>query len=448
MLRLGFRLDSLAVVGAGAIAIGIPSEDFSWASFTVYASGANYGVTVNFPALCPTPDFIYYLSPTGSAVASPANDDPLTPITPRRFVTLANANGGNVLGRCASGFSFGNVGFDGNALSCASVILEPWVGQQSTAPGYPVMVKRSTNLPAPWTHTTGTTYSTPHSTANTPVYDFANLDANGIPMRLTAAPDLATCQATPGSEFFESGTSLKHVTPIDGRNLVGDTMMIVPTSGNCFAAVRTTNQTVWMKGIWFVGPVLHTQATAAQASNFYHQDCMFLGTGGNSVAILGPITSIGLSAKGGGALQDFLNYTGNVQGDPKFLEYRTRMIRSGYDAGGTNNASTSHNNGIGIRVDCDYVAQNRVVNDANNSKAWMIGTRVRASASSDATAISVAAGTADGQTVTMFLDDCIIDPSVTADLHAYTGSSIHCANMDISGLVKTGGGTIDTYVRG
>jgi hypothetical protein len=42
-------------------------------------------------------------------------------------------------------------------------------------------------------------------------------DANGIPTPITAAADIATCQATPGTYFYDSGTTYLYVHMADGR---------------------------------------------------------------------------------------------------------------------------------------------------------------------------------------------------------------------------------------
>jgi hypothetical protein len=425
--------------------IGIPAG-LGWTpSFGVEEVLDDYSVTnLDFDALKPTPDYVYYLSPTGSAAASPTNDNPADPITPRRFVTLANANTGIVEGRIAGGVYYGNIGFDGNNFTCAGVVLSLWEGQQ--AAGRPVFVKRGTNLIAPWTADTGATWYTAHSVANTAVFDKLYRTAQGIIPRLTAAADLTACRATPGSYFYDSGASRMYVTAQDSRSLSGDTNMLVPTSGNVFSYVPTINAQLWCDGMDFIGPTIGTMATADRTLLWNARDTGYFG-GTNGLALTGTVDAILLSPRTGGSNSDGLNYHGNAQGDVRVLESDVRSARNGFDAAGINNTSTLHEECIGISVAGDYAgSQDRVIHDINSAKRFFAGSTIHASAGSGATAITIQAGNSGGTAAEIWLDGCTVEDSTTGGLYADTGCAIRYKNMSIAGLTTAGGGTIEAYV--
>lgn len=433
---------------AGARTLAVPDSAFAWATFGVTSSGASYGTNIDFDVLKPTPVFTYYCSPTGSAVATPTDNDPLTPITPRRFVTLANANGGIVEAKIASGVYYGNIGFDGNNLTCAGVILSLWAGQQATAPGYPVFVKRSTNVIAPWTAVAGNVYSTPNTVANLGVFDLLYRDANGLVPRLTEVGSLVACQALPGSFFNDNAVlGVMNVHAQDDRSLIGDASMLVPTAGSVFVRTPIIDAVTWIDGIYFFGPVTFTMATAAKLLSVYNRNTGFFG-GTNGLGCTGTILCYSLSPRVGGNRQDGLNYHGNAQGQVHALEYDVRSSRNGFDGGTINNASTIHETCSIIRVASQYAgSEGRPINDINSSTAWMVGCSVAASVNTDASSVTVQAGLSGGTAALMWLDTCTVANSTTATLYADTGCAIHTFGIDTSGMTLAGAGTIDTYTR-
>ena len=423
-----------------AVEVAIPAG-LGWTpAWDIMKSGSTYTVTVNFDALKPTPAFIYYCSPTGSAVNSPTNDNPADPITPRRFVTLANANGGIVEARIAGGVYYGNIGFDGNNFTCAGVVLSRLDGTR------PVFVKRGTNLIAPWTLDVGATYFTAHAVAATAVFDLLYRNATtGLIPRLVEAASLVACRATPGTYFFDSGASRMYVTAQDSRNLVGSTTMLVPTSGTVFLYQPIIDAQLWMDGLDFIGPVLGTMATAAKVLTWNARDVGYFG-GTNGVALTGPVNAIHMSPRVGGGNSDGMNYHGNAQGNVTALEYDLRSYRSGYDASAANNTTTAHEVCKVISVEGDYAgSQDRCVHDIQTSARFMVGSTVRASAGVGATSITMQAGQGGAATTQIWLDDCVIENSVTAALFADTGCAIRYRNMSIAGLVTGGGGTIAAF---
>ena len=427
----------------GATIVPFPGT-LGWTpTFTIVESSGVHSIGgFDFDALKPTPVYNYYVSPTGSAVASPADNDPLTPITARRFVTLANANGGVVRGYCAGGKYWGNLGPDGNNLTGAGVVLEPWVGQGT---GRPIFIKRSANVAPVWTLTAGNTYQTPFTAASIPCYDASVTDAGGCYQRLVDVGSQAACEATPGTYFYNGSTTMFcHAT--DGRNLIGDTNIILGTGATNFNFTGAINKTLWMSGIDCFGPFVVTQSGVGMLTQFYNRDCGFYGIGSAGLLVTGPSEIYSLSPREGGGNSDSLNYHGNAQGDPKYLEYDVRSIRSGYDAAGINNNSTAHENAIGICVAGDYAgSQNRVVNDISAAKRFMVGCTVRASLAADATAITISAGISGAATVHMWLYGCTVENSATAALYADSGCTINYTNMSIAGLTTAGSGTIAAY---
>jgi len=440
--------------GTAPIVVPVPAG-LGWTpEFTIYDLNGQSYTNFDMAAVKPVADYVYYCSPSGSAVASPASNDPAAPITPRRLVTLANAHGGNIKAFLAPGIYYGNISPDGNNFTCAGVVMELWVGQGT---GRALLVKRNTNAAAVWTFYSGTTCYTPHSTAGTSgVWDTLNKDSGGAYTRPNYAPDLATCLATPGTCFYDSATSRMYVNPIDGRSLIGDQTMIVTTNGRVYSHIRTDNAVTWIgDGIDMIGGTTMQQATVGKTAGFYTKDCGLYGsdsTTTGSLAIVGPIDVRLIQCRAGGAILDGLNYHGNSAGDPRVLEDRCYIIRSGYQAGGTaNNADTYHELGKGISVGCTYKgSQNRVIQNINTSKTFYVRPTVEASLATDATSVTIVAGSADGQASEIWiwgLGSGGIQNSLQGGFYAYAGSAIRYANDNFAGITVAPGsaGTIGSY---
>lgn len=454
---VGLILNLVTVVGAGvgngAAIVPIPAG-LGWSpnDFTIYDLNGQSYTDFSMASVKPSPDYVYYCSPTGSAAASPASNDPNTPITPRRLVTLANANGGNIQAYLAGGLYFGNIGLDGNNVTCASLTLEPWVGQGA---GRPILIKRNTNLPvSSWTLDQGTTYYCAHTvTGTTGVWDLLNKDVRGAYSRLTYAVDLATCRATPGTCFFDSGASRMYVTPIDGRSLIGDTTtMIVTTNSRAFLYNRAADAVCWMQGIDIIGGSAFQIQTAATSGKFYASGCGFYGGDGSStgsISMLGNIECRLIQCIFGGSVEDSLNLHGNAVGDVRAMTDRCHGIFSGYVATGANNTSTAHENCKIIEVAPDhYGAQNRTIHNIQNSKAFFVRPAVKASRATDATSVTMVAGVSAGQTTEIWIwGNGGIENSLQGGFYTYSGSAIRYANGDFSGVTIAPGsaGTIGSY---
>lgn len=457
----GLSAGAAAISSAGAIprsarqillarhSITIPAG-LGWnPPFTIKKTGSVYTIAnFDFDALKPTPDYIYYVSPTGSAAASPASDDPNTPINGNRFRALANTNGGIVEGRCAAGIYNGNIGLNGSNITCSGIVLSLWAGQQGSS--RPIMVQRGVTNAAPvFTLDQGTTYKTAHASASTPVFDLLYRDATtGIPPRLTTAADLATCRTTPGSEFYD-GSALKYVNAQDGRSLVGDLNMIVEVAGNIFNTSRAVSGTIWVDGLDFFGGAPVAQTGAAQTTNFYHRNC---GWFGGQLGTTGPVNVYAISPRTSGSNTDGLNYHGNGVGDAKFLEYDVRSARNGFAGATNNNCSTAHENCIGILVAGNYAgSEGPTVHDINSAKRFMVGCAISPSvlAGSGGThqAVTMKSGLSGGTASKIWLDDCTFPGGHSADedLYADTGCSILYRNMSIAGLTTGGTGTITPF---
>lgn len=433
--------------------------------FVIYDLNGQSYTNFDMAAVKPVPDYIYYCSPTGSASASPASNDPFTPITARRAGILANAHGGNIQIKLAGGQYYGNIGLDGNNVTCASLTLERWSGQGS---GRVVFIKRNTNQPIPlepganaWKFDQGNTYTTVHVTSgNTGVWDLVVKDATGAYTRLEPVSDLATCRATPGSCWWngltDTATGKMYVTPFDGRSLIGDqSTMIVTTNSRTFLYNRAGDATCWMgDGIDFIGGAAFQIQTVATSGKFYASGCGFYGGDGastSSISMLGNIDCRLIKCTFGGGVEDSFNGHGNATGDVRALTDRCHGIFSGYNSSGANNTPTIHEGCKLIEVAPDhYGAQNRTVHHIQNSKAFMVRPSVKASKATDATSVTIAAGSAAGQTTEIWIwgiGPGGIENSQQGGFYAYAGSSIRHANGDFSGVTIAPGsaGTVGSY---
>lgn len=441
-LREALEVSDVLLTLVPPAALGeFPAE---WGS--IQKSSGLWSSTADLLSLKPAPEFTYYCNTTGrSAGGSPADNDPEDPVTPRYLVTLANAHAGVQRAFVAKEDYYGNKGPDGNNLTCEGLVLEPWAGQGARSRYH--FIKRNTNAAAAWTLDQDGAHFTSHSTANTPVYDFLHT-TNGMPYRHVVVGSVAEVRATPGSEFFDSGASRKYAKALDGRSLVGDLDVIVPTGGNAWSATPTIDQTLWFEDAGFIGTFLYQQQTAARRNKLYGTNCLFLGVGSNAVTMIGAIDGILRDARGGGGLSDTWSVTGHAtSGDGRLLLIDDATIRSGYEAAGTaNNSLTAHNGCLIVAINSVLAgAQNRTVHFINDARGLLVGVQVGASAASDSTGVSVVAGSANGQDTELYLIDCEVAHSASDDLFAYSGSGIHTAEMDASGLATGGDGTIDTF---
>ena len=470
---------SLAIVEAfvsdrTSLSIVQPSG-FTWSSGpTIVTNGSGKTTTFDIDAVRPATSITYYIDPVAG---SDANDG-LTTGTPRAkvstTVTLANAGGVAARFLCKPGVYRGNVGWFG-AVPTVNVILEPWADDPTAIANRIWFILPA--LPDSWvydnpplnTSNRGDGYRCTGSYAADPwaIFDQKLLDERGFPKKYEKAANYASYLTTPGLWWRDPATSRLYIHPFDKRDLralflAGQPHQIeicTNGGGNNLRFDATTNLTLWMQNVCMIdgsNVVWIKDASTGLTINIYLKDVLAVG------GVLGDgmdfhannansRTNVYLKRCGTGYnLSDGFDY----RADPAVptaavfgFEDECFTARNGYDAGGANNASTAHGQSTVITLNCDFDgSQNRVVNDIDSAKRWVVGTTVRASLSADATGVTVQAGSASGtHTAQIWLQDCDIAESDAAAVYAISGCAVRYKNTSLSGLTLDGAGDIVPY---
>lgn len=440
---------------------------FTWSGGpTIVTNGANYATTFDIDAMRPATSVTYYIDPVAG---SDANDG-LTTGTPRAKLstTIALANAGGVAARflCKPGVYRGDVGWFG-AVPTVNVILEPWADDPTDLANRIWFILPA--LPDSWVYDKGNGYRCTGSYASDPwaIFDQKLLDERGFPKKYEKAANYASYLTTPGLWWRDPATSRLYIYPYDARDLralylAGQPHQIeicLNGGGNNLRFDATTNLTMWVQNACFIDGsniVWIKDGSAGLTINVYMKDVIavggVLGDGMDFHALnAGSTTKAYLKRCGSGYnLSDGFDY----RADPAVptasafgFEDECFTARNGYDSGGANNSSTAHGQSTVISLNCDFDgSQNRVVNDIETAQRWMVACRIGASSQTDATAVTVQAGSASGShTAQIWLQDCDIEASAAAAVYAISGCAVRYKNTTLAGLTLDGAGTIEPY---
>lgn len=448
---------------------------FTWSGGpTIVTNGSSYATTFDIDAMRPATSVTYYIDP----VAGSDSNDGLTTGTPRKkvstTVTLANAGGVAARFLCKPGVYRGDVGWFG-AAPTVNVILEPWA-DDPTDPANRIWFILPA-LPDPWVYdnpplnTTkrGDGYRCTGSYAADPwaIFDQKVMDERGFPKKYEKASNYAGYLANVGTWWRDPATSRLYIHPFDKRDLRALSLAGQPHQieictnggGNNLRFDATTNLTLWIQNVCLIdgsNVVWIKDASAGLTINVYMKDVLAVGGvlgDGMDFHALNAGSTIKAYLKRCGAgynLSDGFDY----RADPAVptaaafgFEDECFTARNGYDASGANNSSTAHGQSTVITLNCDFDgSQNRVVNDIESSKRWIIDTTVRASLSTDATGVTVQAGSASGShTAQIWLQDCDIAESDAAAVYAISGCAVRYRNTSLAGLTLDGAGDIVPY---
>lgn len=432
---------------------------FGWTVPFVLATYQNQYLTDFFiESYRPTTSVTYYVDPVSGLDAN----DGLTTGSPKQnfssAITAANTAGLSAKFLLKPGVYRFVRGWNNTALN-VSAIIEPWATDPTDPNNVVKLVSRSSAAALTWTADTGETY-TRSSITSDPVHivDLSFKDIYGSFLRYSKASDLANCRATRGTWWRDNATSILYVHSADGRNLVGDVNIDQPSTADQGQWTPSTNNAVlWMQNIAFFGGgsacILLKPATGVSATA-YAKNCIFecsaSGNGWGAAAInansnidtylFGCIASWNTS--------DGFNYHANgTNATGHFVEINCITGPNGYDTSGINNATTGHESVRGFRLNGNYAgSQNRTLNDINATQSWNVNCTFGPSQATDGTGITVVAGSTDsGMTARIWLDHCTIGDSFNGELYAFTGCTINYRDMNITGLVTGGSGTIAPY---
>ncbi|MGE3712646.1 MAG: hypothetical protein AB7G35_23625 [Hyphomicrobiaceae bacterium] len=458
MFRPGHRYTNVAALMGGVpfLPLSVPTG-FGWTDGPVVGRrGGGYATTFDIDAHRPVTSVTYYVDP----IAGNNANNGLSEAAPKEDLSnaITAANTGGVAARflLKPGIYRASRGWNGAALDVTHII-EPWAADP-TAASSRIIIDKGQSANWTWTQHDGATYvrGTTSGSDPTHVLDFA-ISANGFPaVRYPKAADLATCIATAGT-WWRDGSNNIYVHALDGRSLVGDASVRFSETGNNAVVRASASLTSWMQNICFAfgGVTLQYVFTtnAGQTINCYAKDCFAIGSGGNGVQVSSNLSGSSVYAYftrfGAGFNQlDGFNYDGAGGGGARsrYFENECFTERNGYSGGNANNATTSHDATQGICIKGLYRgSEDRVVADISSAQRWMLGCDIRASAGTGTNSETVVAGSANGQSASIWLDGCALEESDDGCLNAFTGSAIRYANMNIAGLSTEGGGTIAAY---
>lgn len=273
-----------------------------------------------------------------------------------------------------------------------------------------------------WAVDSGTTYFTTVGGSPTPVgaVDFQHVDEFGAPRILTQAASLADCRITPNSFWYDATPRNMYVNLIDGSAPTAEKVMPYG-AGNTLRHSSATAK-VYVSDIDFIGGTGGAISARDAGVNgvLIAERCRFLGnynSNGADIKDIGLTVFIDCSAAYNG--NDGFNY-GLYNGiSPHFIEigcfgYSNKSI-------GTGNGSTSHDNCVGLRINCDAAFNaGPGFADVNNANTLSVNVTSRANGPS----VNASGFRADGATAMVYLDGASADGNSGADFEATTGSTL------------------------
>jgi hypothetical protein len=395
--------------------------------FKIFRTGprsfsADFDIEARRPFVAAAADHIGYVDPsfTGSS------DGSLTAPWKSLYDAI-HGRAGKVLIRAKPGLYFRDKGFNGAVPAASALIVEPWGNGRviSTTALGPLIWVSEASYPGVWTTTV--------SSAPNMVVDLAIKSEQPDPLlpydsgdgtRYASRSSMSGVASAPGS-YRVDGTNLS-VRTLDGRQ--PDANILAVTSASNFV-YNVAGGTWYLRDVdvWGGGAIRSTQASASAAITIgylYRVSCKY--SSANGLGIDCPAIVYSWLSLCSLNTSDGFNYHtpgGLLVG----VEFFCIGRRNGFNTAGSNNGTTIHDKGVGLRIHCRYPRnQNRCVHDINDHRVWMLGSYSGESQSTDDTGISIASGhmTADvGLNGSTWLDCCETNGSLI-DLASYPGARI------------------------
>lgn len=302
-----------------------------------------------------------------------------------------------------------------------------WLGTYSAARdlsvqcvgGQAIFVSRLVPFSA-WALHDGTTYvSTVGGSASAVgAADLGYSDQYGMPTFLPLAANLAACQSTPGTAFWDAADGRKlYVNLKDGRTPTSTD--VLPLNSTVVFRHSAPGQKVHVRNCIFVGGGGGCISARGAGSNsvLIAEDCAAVGMyNTNAFDIKDVGLNINVRCIAGQSYNDGFNYTALNGVSPHFIEID--CIGYGNFGEETSNGSTAHYDCIGLRVNT-IAAGNRGpgIVDVGNSRTYSVGcVSCRNTGSTNANGFR-----ADVSSI-MYLDKCCAFENQATDVAA-TGSS-------------------------
>jgi hypothetical protein len=329
------------------------------------SAGGQYLTNYDLTTLKPSISKTYWVKSTGSDAAAGTEGAPLLSLS----VALAKSDVDEVIIDTSAGdYIMPSTRGWGNTQPSRDVSV------RVTGPGRAISTAANSATFPTWVPVSGAIYKTTTAAANAyGIIDSFIRESDGFFNRpLVAASVVAMTAGT----YFHDGTDL-YVWALDSRSLVGDQRMLISGS-NSNLRIPSANRTIYVDGVDFIGglPLNYVSAGVVDPL-FVGLNCTFQGSHSNgstnSVNITGPGRFYFHRCGAARGWRDQFNYHGNANGDPRFFENECYTGLGGY-VGTSDNASTSHENAAGIRLNGRYGnSLNRTIADINDTRTMILG---------------------------------------------------------------------------
>ena len=270
---------------------------------------------------------------------------------------------------------------------------------------------------------------------------------NGYGQRLQKVSSQAEVIASTTGAYWTDNVNFAFRTQ-DGRALDGDIKILLDVANGRLS----TDKKVYVRGVSFEGggagafaatdavggATISTNACVVLDSLDLRYAAAVAKTDGNGLTILGCPLTLAVNVRSYGNQADGLNYhVGGGNGiQPRFIELGCVSFGNGYNSGSNDdNASTSHDSSIGIRlrtVGGDSVGP--VFADVNNAKTWNIQCISTGSAGTIGAYGTVGFFSLD--TATQWLDECV-SYGAGSSVYKAAGAFQYARNCNLPGANPT-----------
>lgn len=334
------------------------------------SSSGQYRTNLDYASLRPDYEKTYWVAPDGNNANPGTEGSPILDLSAAVVKTdaatglriILNATSGDFLMPGARGWN--------NAQPTKNILLEK-VGD-----GRAISIASSTTTAPTWAHHSGHIYATTISAANaSSVMDLSLFESDGFNVRQNYVGSEGAMVA--GSCFHNGAVLL--CWALDSRNLVGDQYMW-PCSESNNVRIPSASRTTFLDDLEAVGgaPLLYVGSGAVDPL-VVAMNCRFQGSRSTSGGALNDFFAEGpgrfFSYRSGfaRAYRDGVNYTGNANGSPNYFE-NENFFGTGGTTSVNDNASTSHNDSNGIRLNENPKGSvGRTVADVGNGRSINLG---------------------------------------------------------------------------
>lgn len=465
---------ALSPIFVAIISLIAPPTGFGWApSFAFYRNGQEIKTNFDILSVIPAITKTYFVNPvggsdgnagtsTGAALLNLATALAKTDVDQIQFtgvvanIILRTTKSWNNVQPTRSLSVLNRSGFRVFSAKTASASLPIFIAHPTLANLYKTTIASASAAQVIDTHV----LTVPaYTDLNGNVRPLANVPSEPSVLPLAASAAALSAQGAGTGGWFHDGTDL-HVRTTDDRNLIGDTELVLSTTGNNgrFGAV-TNALTLYTEGIDFVGgnaPFLALTAAAGNTGTLAFNKCTFVGSqsSSNGLSVQGLLTVYSYRCgfyfnKADGSNYHSSNSDAGVTAGTSPSWFENECVHHGNGTTGSaatsDNASTSHDRCLGIRLNGVQInSDDRVQAESDAAMTWNMGVIVGQAVKTVAASESIAALINSK----VWLDTCTALPGANPRWIAASAATINHYN---SGPVVNAGtgeatGTIAAYV--